>query len=226
MAAAYASRYYNLSYTIVLLRTANPGVINKLLSMGAKVKIYGAHWGEADSYLRETVIKSLHTSVYPVYCPPFDDPLLWDGHGIIVNEIVNDHQLSQEECEMVKGIVCSVGGGCLYNGIVTGLHRNPELRSVPILGVETFQTSTFSEAIKAGRVVTLDSIKTLVNCLASPYVSAKSLDNYKIHKTHVQMIDDLEVVKGSIDFYDNFRKLIEPACGATISMAFDNILHL
>lgn len=131
-------------------------------------------------------MKSLDTSIYPIYCPPFDDPLLWDGHGTMIDEIVNENQLSQEECDKVKGIVCSVGGGGLYNGIVAGLQRNAQLKDVPILAVETFQTPTFSEALKAGNVVTLDSI----------------------------------------DFYDNFGTLVEPACGATISMAFDNNLYL
>ena len=71
------------------------------------------------------------------------------------------------------------------------------------------ETPTFSEALKAGKVVTLKSINTLVSCLASPYISAQSLANYNKHRTHVQMIDDLEAVKGSIDFYDHFGTLVE-----------------
>ena len=226
LAAAYASRHYNLSCTVVLPTTSHSGVIEKLENLGAKVQIHGAHWGEADSYLRETVMKSVDTTVYPVYCPPFDDPLLWEGHGTIIDEIVNQNQLSPEECAKVKGIVCSVGGGGLYNGIVAGLRRNPQFKDVPILAVETFQTPTFSEALKAGEVVTLKSINTLVTCLASPYISAESLVNYNKHKTHVTMIDDLEAVKGSIDFFDHFGTLVEPACGATLSMVFDNTLYL
>lgn len=226
LAAAYTSRHYNLSCTVVLPTTAHSGVVEKLEKLGAKVQVHGAHWGEADSYLREIVMKSVDASVYPVYCPPFDDPLLWEGHGTIIDEIVNQNQLSPEECGKVRGIVCSVGGGGLYNGVVAGLLRNAQFKDVPILAVETFQTPTFSEALKAGKVVTLKSINTLVSCLASPYISAQSLANYNKHRTHVQMIDDLEAVKGSIDFYDHFGTLVEPACGATISMAFDNTLYL
>lgn len=226
LAAAYASRHYNLPCTVVLPTTANSGVIKQLEEMGAKVQVHGSHWGEADSYLRKTVMKSVDASVYPLYCPPFDDPLLWEGHGTMIDEIINENQLSAEECGKIKGVVCSVGGGGLYNGIVTGLQRNSQFKDVPILAVETFQTPTFSEALKAGKVVTLGTIKTLVTCLASPFISAQSLANYNIHETHVQMIDDLDAVKGSIDLYDHFGILVEPACGATISMAFDNSKYL
>lgn len=226
LAAAYASRHYNIPCTVVLPKTAVPKVIKQLEDLGAKVEVHGSHWGEADAYLRETVIKGMDESVYSVYCPPFDDPLLWEGHGVMIDEIVNDNQLTPEECHKVKGIVCSVGGGGLYNGVVAGLRRNTQFSTVPVLAVETSQAPTFTEALKAGDVVTLKSINTLVSSLASPYISATSLENYKTHTTYVEAIDDIEAVKGTIDFYDHFNTLVEPSCGATLSMAFDNILHL
>ena len=83
----------------------------------------------------------------------------------------------------VKGIVCSCGGGGLYNGLVAGCHRNPLLKDVPMLVLETFQTASFDAAIKANEIVALPKIETLVTTLGSPYVATQTLANYKSHKT-------------------------------------------
>lgn len=223
LAAAFASHYYNLPCTVVLPVVSKPIVIENLRKLGAEVVVFGNHWGEADAHLRDDIIANLPPSVYPVYCHPFDNLLLWDGHGKMIDEIVTEKQLSQSELTKVKGIVCSAGGGGLYNGIVTGLQRNPTLSNVPVLVVETAQAPTFSTSVKAGKVIKLDSVNTIATTLASPYISEKSLLNYNSHATRVQVIDDLEAVKGTIDYYDHFGTLVEPACGATMCMAFENL---
>ncbi|KAK6459652.1 tryptophan synthase beta subunit-like PLP-dependent enzyme [Scheffersomyces xylosifermentans] len=223
LAAAYASKHYGFPCTVVLPVSSKPVVIEKLEGLGAKVVVHGKHWGEADGYLRDDVIKHLDDSIYPVYCHPFEHPLLWDGHGKFIDEIVEEKQLTPEELSKVKGVVCSVGGGGLYNGVVNGLERNEELKDVPVLAIETHQTPTFKVAVEAGKVVHLNEINTLSTSLGSPYVSEKSLSNYKSHKTSLEVIDDLDAVKGMIDFYDLTGNLTEPACGASLSVAFDKI---
>lgn len=220
MAAALAASKHSKKCTVVLPKTTKQTSIDKLKDFGATVVVQGSHWGEADRYLRESIIDQLDQSkVYPVYCPPFDHPTLWKGHADLVDEIAEQLPSMNISPSKVKGIVLSVGGGGLYNGVVEGLARNSPLEHVPILAVETHQTPTFNEALKAGKVVVLDKIETLVSCLASPYISQKSLENYKNHPTTACMVDDLEALAGAVDFYDAFRDLVEPACGATICAA-------
>lgn len=87
-----------------------------------------------------------------------------------------------------------------------------------VVAVETAQAPTFSEAIKAGRLVKLDKVSTVANSLASPYISEQSLVNYKNYKTNLELIDDLDALKGTLEYYDNFNGgTVEPACGAAIS---------
>lgn len=221
LAAAYASKDLNVPCTVVLPTTSKDIVIKKLQSFGAEVKIHGHHWGEADNYLKE-LISNADESTYPVYCHPFDDPRLWDGHAAIIDEIIEEKQLSEQDLSKVAAIFCSVGGGGLYNGIVEGLQRRePPLSDVPIVVVETKQCPTFHEAIKAGKVVHLESINTIVTSLASPYLSEKSLENYHHHETKTELIDDLDAIMTTVDFYDKLGLTLEPSCSATLHFALN-----
>lgn len=214
LAAAYAAQFYKVPCTVVLPIVSKQVVITKLESLGAKVIVEGRHWGEADAFLRETLILKLPESIYPVYCHPFDDPIIWDGHAKFIDEVVE--LFSKEDLSHLKAVICSVGGGGLYNGVVEGLDRNG-LKEVPVVAVETIQAPTFTEAVKAGKQVHLETVKTIATSLASPYISEKSLENYYNHKTILKTIDDIDAIQGTIDYYDKFHKLIEPACGAAIA---------
>lgn len=215
LAAAFVSLYYQIPCTVVLPSSTKEDVAQRLRSFGANVEVHGAHWGEADAHLRETLIPLLDKAVFPVYCHPFDDPLIWEGHGTVVDEIVDAKAF---EPSRLRGVVCSVGGGGLYNGVVEGLRRRG--LKVPVLAVETTQAPTFLAALLANKVVHLKSVKTLATSLASPYISQQSLDNYDSHQTVVAVVDDMDAVQGAVDFYDTFKVLVEPACGATVSTAF------
>ncbi|KAL6024086.1 catabolic L-serine/threonine dehydratase [Candidozyma auris] len=219
LASAYASRHHQVPCTVVLPITSKQVAIDKLKSYDAEVIIHGAHWGEADEYLKKTVISKAAAEIEAVYCHPFENEMLWDGHGDLVDEIYEQLTEQQVDPARVKGIVLSVGGGGLYNGVVTGLRRNQDLKNVPIMAMETIQTNSFSEAVKANKVVTLHKIETIVTSLAAPAISTTTLEYSKVHPTFVEQVDDLEAVKGSLDYYDRLGALIEPACGATIVTA-------
>lgn len=221
LAAAYSAQYFGVECTVVLPKTAKPSVADLLLQYGAKVEIKGEHWGEADAYLREEVIAQLDKeTLYPLYCHPFDDPLVWQGHSSMISEI--ESQLSEEELKKVKCVICSVGGGGLFNGIVQGLKQSKYLKDLKVLSVEPKGAPCFDEAIKQQKVVYLQSVNSLATTLASPYVSEQTLKYYNQHPALNIVLDDLDTVQGSVDHYDTFSEIVEPACGATISMVTKN----
>lgn len=217
LAAAYASRHYGIECTVVLPKSAKPLVVEQLKAYGAHVIIHGEHWGEANAFLNEYAKKEESNGQYPILCHPFDHPKLWEGHGSLVDEVVE--QLGEEKVRKLKGFVCSVGGGGLYCGVVNGLKRN-NLNSVPVLAVETEPAPTFSKAIEAKKVVMLESVRTIATSLASPYIASQALENYSSHPTKVELLADSDAVKGTIDYYQLFNKVVEPACGATLVTAF------
>lgn len=217
LAAAFASKYYNVPCTVVLPKLSyKPSVAAKLESYGATVLIKGEHWGEANAFLQTYATEDKSKGQYPILCHPFDHPLIWEGHSTMIDEIVQE--LGSGKLAKLKGIVCSVGGGGLYCGIVEGLKRN-NLNNVTVLAVETKPAPTFSKAIEANNVVTLESVKTIATSLASPHIASEALKNYNSHPTKVELMDDSDAVKGTIDYYETFNKVTEPACGVTIATA-------
>lgn len=221
LAAAYSSQYFGIKCTVVLPKTAKPSVIETLKQYNATVHIKGEHWGQADLFLKEEIIGKIDKSkVLPLYCHPFDDPKIWEGHGSMISEI--EEQLSEENLNQVKGIICSVGGGGLLAGVVEGLKASKSLKNVPVLSVETSGAPCFEEAIKNNKVVHLDSVRTFATSLASPYVCEAALDAYRTNKILNYVIADVDSVKGTLFYYDTFGDIIEPACGATISIVSEN----
>ena len=54
-----------------------------------------------------------------LYINPFDHPLIWEGHGSVIDELKTDLNGTKPSL-----IICSVGGGGLLLGILNGLKRN------------------------------------------------------------------------------------------------------
>ncbi|EGV66525.1 catabolic L-serine/threonine dehydratase [Yamadazyma tenuis] len=224
LAAAHSSKHFGVKCTVVVPASVSPAVVELLKTYGAEVVIHGNHWGEADAYLSDVIIASLDTNVSPVYCHPFDDPLLWKGHASMISEI--EAQLSEDDLRKVKGVICSFGGGGLMAGVVEGLKASNHLQKVPVLAVEGSGAASFDAAINKGEVVRLASVNPLATSLASPYACQKSVDLYNSYPVLNCVIDELDTVEGTVFFYDTFAEVVEPACGAAISMVSKNIKEL
>lgn len=219
LAAAYASKQHGVPCTVVLPMTAKKAALDKLEALGATVHVHGAHWGEADSYLKNTIIPAAGPQTRAVYCHPFDDKVLHEGHADMVDEIAEQLESLNVKASKIKGVVCSCGGGGLYNGVVTGLRRHKALENVPVLVIETNQTPTLAETVKADKLIVLSKIDTLSTSLAAPFVAASTFDNYKSHPSTIALVDDLDAVRATVDHYDTFGEIIEPACGATVAIS-------
>ncbi|GMM34604.1 hypothetical protein DASC09_019290 [Saccharomycopsis crataegensis] len=219
LAASTAGSFYNLPCTVVLPITTKLRMKEKIERTGAEVIIQGKHWGEADEFLRNEIIAKVDLNeIVPIYCHPFDHELIWEGHSTMIDEIV--YQIPESKISKIKGIVCSVGGGGLYNGVVRGLIKNG--LEIPVLAVETENAPTLHSAIEAGKVVYLSDVKTVATSLASPYISSKSLENSKAHPTHSILITDNNSLEGVVSFANHHNIIVEPACGASI-FAADNL---
>lgn len=219
IAAAYAAKFHGIQCTVVLPETVKKTSLDQLAKLGAKTITFGKHWGAADEHLRTVIMPQTAKDESQLYCHPFDNEILWEGHADMVDELPEQLAALNIDPSRVKGFVCSCGGGGLYNGIVAGCRRNPALSNVPVLVVETNQTASFDAAVKADKVVVLPKIETIVTTLGSPFVSAQSLINYRSHPTTVRLLDDVDAAKGTVDYFDKYGTLVEPSCGITYAVA-------
>lgn len=189
--------------------TTPEAVRQKIKLLGASVVVHGNVWDEAHEYALQ-----LSNEKNTIYVSPFDDPLLWEGHATMIDEAV-------AQCEKPDAIVLSVGGGGLLCGVLEGLHRN-NWGDIPVIAVETQGAASFYESVKAGKLIRLDDINTVASSLGAKQVASKALEWTQRHKIIPHVVTDESAVKACLNFVDDYRVLVEPACGASLSLAYDN----
>lgn len=146
----------------------------KIKSASANIIIKGNNWKEVDTYLKSEVMKNINESSFePIYVYPFDDPVIWEGHSTMVDEILYTLKGQQIAVDNVKSIVCSVGGGGLYNGIIRGLEKHQLANRIPVIAVETIGGNVLNESLKESKEVVFDKIISIATSLGSTAVSRK-----------------------------------------------------
>ncbi|CAG99116.1 uncharacterized protein KLLA0_E01805g [Kluyveromyces lactis] len=219
LAAARACATLKVPCTVIVPKSTKPRMIKKIESAGAKVVIFGDHWKEADTYLREYVMRQSSYS-NTLYVHPFDNPIIWDGHSTMIDEIIEQLAESHTDINDVKGIVCSVGGGGLYNGVVNGLERHGLAGSIPVFAMETDGCDVLSKSLIAGEPVVLDRISSIATSLGSTEICADSFQKAIKFSSKSIVLDDKNVVDTCLRFFDETSILVEPACGASLHTCY------
>lgn len=203
--------------TIVLPTLAPPLMKKKLLELGVNVRVEGKVWAEADAFVREELLANDPNGVY---VPPFDHPHVWDGAASIVTEIQD--QLTVP----IHGIVCSVGGGGMLNGIMQGVESFPWAnrgqKSPPVVvAVETKGADSLNASILAGKHVTLPGITSIATSLGATCVSEKTWQ-WSQQRDNLQstVVSDADAAMSCVRFANDARILVEVSCGATLAPAY------
>lgn len=213
--------------------------IDILRAAGASdVLQHGAGWFEADTFLREMFIdvpKQQETDdVKNVYVHPFDNPIIWEGHSSIISEIA-DQLPAREDGDKTQFpadvIICSVGGGGLFNGIIRGLtkyyvshpkkgHRE---KKVDVLAAETKGADSLAFSLQSGELKSLDAITSIATTLGALRVAPMTFQNAREPPEGVRVtsvvVPDAEAARGVVTLADEMRILVEPACGVSIDVA-------
>lgn len=187
----------------------------------------GKHWLEADTYLRETLLANDGNGVY---VPPFDHKDVWEGHSSMVDEI-------EEQMRGVGGydaVVCSVGGGGLFCGIMQGLERNGRLgkvgtdqagkKSVKVLAMETIGADSLNASVVKGELTNIPAITSIATSLGATKVAERAWDWAQRPQVVSKTLTDARAAMACVYFADDERIIVESACGATLSVAYDGSL--
>lgn len=204
MAAALAAAACGVPATIVVPQSTGVPVREAIAARGATVVVHGASWDDAHAHAT-----ALAAQLGAVYVHPFDDPLLWDGHATLIDEVVR-------EGVAFDAVVTSVGGGGLLAGIVEGLRRNG-LAHVPVIAVETEGAASYAAALAAGEPVTLPAITSIATSLGARRVMPRVVDLAREHEITSVVVSDAQAVRACSRFADTMRVLVEPACGASLA---------
>lgn len=152
LAVAYVGWLGKTTATVFVPENVSPEKARKIGTWGAKLVIQGRQWHEANRAALDAAAREGLT-----YFHPFADPLVIAGQGTVALEIL-------EQAPEVDDILVAIGGGGLISGIALVIKT---LRpSVRVIGIEPIGSPTLYDSVKAGRVVELPEITTIVPTMA------------------------------------------------------------
>lgn len=212
-AAAYAGKKMGLKVTVIIPENTQQVFIDAIKSQNAEVIIYGKDVDEAGIKAKEFALE-----VKGGYVPPFDNPLIWKGHSTIMDELVS-------EMDTPEAVVVAVGGGGLACGLLEGMHRYG-WENVPLYGVETKGAASLAATVKAGKLVALPKIDTLATSLGAKMITPKLFEWTKMHTIIPITVSDADAVHAVQWFLDDHFVLVEPSCGAALSVVYNQIPEL
>jgi L-serine/L-threonine ammonia-lyase len=207
-AVAWAGRSLGVPVTVVVPSTTGARMRQLIASTGAEVRISGKVWDEAHAaataIAEETGGALLH---------PFDHPDIWEGHASLVTEVAEAGLIPSQ-------VVVAVGGGGLLSGVLQGMHAVGWTQT-PVLAVETEGASSFAAALKAGEPVTLPAITSLALTLGAKRICDQAFKLSQTHPVKSAVVTDSAAVSACSRFLDDHRVLVEPSCGAALSVVYD-----
>ncbi|WP_241610374.1 pyridoxal-phosphate dependent enzyme [Rosenbergiella epipactidis] len=207
LAVAYAGRKLGVP-VIVVVPESTPERARHLLSLeGAEVRVHGKTWAEAN----ELALSLLNDK--DAFIHPFDDPLLWEGHASMIDEVV-------AEGLRPDVVILSVGGGGLLAGVDAGLRRNN--LNIPVIAVETVGMSSFHTALQSGHPVSLPQLTGVATSLGARQVCQRAFDLTRERDIISITVSDSHAVNACLAFLDDHRTLVEPACGAALAALYES----
>jgi len=212
LAVAYAGRRLGVPVIVVVPETTSERARHLLQLEGAEVIVHGKMWSEANELAMSLLTEQ------DAFLHPFDDPLLWQGHASMIDEVVEDGVRPD-------AVILSVGGGGLLAGVDEGLRRNG-LDNVPVYAVETQGMSSYNAALEAGKPVEVAALTGVATSLGARQVCQRAFDLAKKRTVVPVIVSDREAVDACLSFLDDHRMLVEPACGASLAPLYGKKLDL
>ena len=207
LAVAYAGRRLGVPGTIVVPKSTGERARELIAAQGAKVRIHGAAWDDSHRLGLE-----LSRHEHGAYVHPFDDPVVWDGHASMIDEVI-DAGLKPDL------VIVSVGGGGLFCGLMQGLDRNG-LGHIRILALETEGAASLHRSLVAHHLIELEQIDTIATTLGARRVAPAAFDFARRPNVATRTVTDSQALDSCFRFATDHRVLVEPACGAALAAVY------
>jgi len=204
-AVAWAGRALGVPVTVVIPQTTPEYMRVRIRSLGAELRCEGAVWDEANA-----VALRLAEAADTAFIPPFDDPLLWQGHASLVEE------LAQQCATPPDAILVAVGGGGLLLGVLEGLRRVGWQRT-RVLAVEPEGSASLASSLAQGRVVELSAPRSLATSLCVKRIAPALIGACRAADVVPLTVSDSEATTACVRLAEDHGQMIEPACGAALA---------
>lgn len=209
MAATYAGRVLGLKVTVVVPQTTPEFMRQRIMQQGAKLIVHGEAWDAAHEHAL-ALAEADHCGLVP----PFDHPEIWRGNASVIEEVAQQLPLKP------AAVVVAVGGGGLMCGVLQGMHQ-VGWHQVPLIACETEGAASLAAAMAAGKCVTLPAIHSIAKSLGARRVAEEAFSWTQKHPVYSHLVSDEMVKSVCRRFLDDHRSLVEPACAAALSFAYE-----
>lgn len=212
IAVAYAGRQLGIPVIVVVPETTSARARALIAQEGAEVIVHGAAWQEANALAQAMLTQQ------DAFLHPFDDPLLWQGHAGMIDEVASAGLKPD-------AVVLSVGGGGLLAGVAEGLQRNG-WNDVALVAVETEGAASLAAAVAAREHVALPAVSSIATSLAARQVCAQAYAISQTRPLHSVVVSDKASVDACQRFITDQRLVVEPACGAALAAVYGKVPQL
>ncbi len=213
ISVAYCGKKLGIPTTVFIPSTSHQIYIDEIKLYGAEVIVAGDVWD--DAHLAALNFSEAH---HAAYIPPFDHPLIWEGHATLIQEVA-DTGLRPD------AILAAVGGGGLACGILEGMHQQG-WHDIPLIAVETLGADCFSQSMQAHKMVTLEKVTSKATSLGAKHVTPRLLEWTRVHEIKSLVVTDAEAEMGARSFAKDKRVLVELSSGAPLSIVYSNHVAL
>ena len=130
-------------------------------------------------------------------------------------------------------VICSVGGGGLFNGIMQGfdaLGTTTASAALPwkkplVLALETKGAESLAASLAEGEVVTLPGITSRATSLGAVRVTERTFAYAQRENVRSVVLGDEEAAMGCWRLADDERVMVELACGVGVALCYDGRLE-
>lgn len=194
---ALAAQKLNIKATIFMPVTTPSIKVNSVKNLGSEVVLIGDSFDDA---AQAAISYSQENSA--TFIAPYDDEAVIAGQGTIALELLR-------QSKKLDIIFVPVGGGGLIAGISAVIKQvSPNTR---IIGVEPEDAPSMTEALKAGKRVSLDSVGLFADGVAVKQVGKIPFRIAQICVDEMVTVTTDEICAGIKDVFEETRAIAEPA---------------
>lgn len=179
---------------------------------GAEVVLHGANYDEAYEY---AVRQAQQDSLTVIHA--FDDDAVIAGQGTLGLEILQQHP-------DIEAIISPIGGGGLIGGIACAVKETRP--SVKIFGVQPARLASMKAAVQAGKLVTLDSAKTIADGIAVRRAGERTLPLVQKYVDDIVTVEEEEIANAILLLLEREKTLAEGAGAAATAAVLNRKLPL
>lgn len=194
---ALAASRSNVDARVVMPEHAPIAKVKATRNYGADVLLHGADYNEAQERAEAIAEDEDRTYVHA-----FNDWTVMAGQGTLGLEII-------DELPSLDTVIVPIGGGGLISGIATAvLGRDSGVR---VIGVQAEGASSVAPSLEKGEVVSLDSVDTIADGIATRHVGEKPFQVIQKRVDEVVTVSDDDIADAVLLLLERAKTLVEGA---------------